>query len=490
MNAQRKILRSIWTTFCFSLALELTSQTSVVNCQVDRWELGRRLQRFEIAWELAPTEQRRKSTQLMQDAVNKFFSLQLRTAARQLDQAWFAVRSVKEPTEFERAAIVYRLDATPVLADVTQSRLSISLQRFYDVAESMPVESLITIDVLQRNGEKLVSDKFLWSEASEGIQLDLSNLKSGDYIVKASWSYADERVDLLETMISRVDDLDKRIGSLKAAAADRANIENDTVRATVRDYLRLFDAVMQDRIQETDYPCNHLISVAEGLLENQSSPSEFVQRMAQQEDLWLTLAEGRKNVVVRLRMPQKVPGEVMPILFLFHGAGGSENMFFETYGAGVAVEAGLQRGWLVVAPRQNLNRLGMNCKELLGVLEDLFSIDRETVAMIGHSMGAGQVIRQASLHPELFAVAAAIGGGGRPSNVADIKDIPWFVAAGEHDFGRNGTRAFNRALEQAAAPNIVYREYPDVEHMVIVQAAATDLFQFFDQALTAHKPAK
>jgi acetyl esterase/lipase len=54
------------------------------------------------------------------------------------------------------------------------------------------------------------------------------------------------------------------------------------------------------------------------------------------------------------------------------------------------------------------------------------------------------------------------------------------VGAGAADFGRPGAAAFAKRLEAAGAA-VDYREYPDVEHMVIVQAALDDVFRFLDQ---------
>lgn len=157
-------------------------------------------------------------------------------------------------------------------------------------------------------------------------------------------------------------------------------------------------------------------------------------------------------------------------------------MFFETYGAGRVVEEGLKRGWLVVAPRQGLFGLSMDVKAMLDVIDGLFDIDRSQVFLLGHSMGAGQVIRQTSLHPQLPLAAVALGGGGRAKQPEALQGIAWFIGAGEQDFGRSGAQQLHKSLAAAQLPSI-YRDYKDVEHMVIVQAAIDDVFQFLDAKL-------
>ena len=44
----------------------------------------------------------------------------------------------------------------------------------------------------------------------------------------------------------------------------------------------------------------------------------------------------------------------VPVVFALHGAGGSENLFFEGYGAGRIVKECEQRGWVLVATRSGL----------------------------------------------------------------------------------------------------------------------------------------
>ncbi len=130
----------------------------------------------------------------------------------------------------------------------------------------------------------------------------------------------------------------------------------------------------------------------------------------------------KAKVAVRLRAPANI-SEPLPVLFLFHGAGGSENMFFETYGAGRAVHDGIQRGWLVVAPRLGFAGPGLECGAILDELSKCFTIDRKRVMMIGHSMGAGQVVRQATLDPTLPAALAALGGGARPGKLPEVAKL-------------------------------------------------------------------
>jgi hypothetical protein len=52
----------------------------------------------------------------------------------------------------------------------------------------------------------------------------------------------------------------------------------------------------------------------------------------------------------------------------------------------------------------------------------------------------------------------------------------WFSGSGELDFGNNGAAALVRSLMSADIP-AVYKEYADIEHMTIVQAALDNVLK-------------
>jgi pimeloyl-ACP methyl ester carboxylesterase len=157
-------------------------------------------------------------------------------------------------------------------------------------------------------------------------------------------------------------------------------------------------------------------------------------------------------------------------------------MFFETYGAGRVVAEGIRREWIVVAPRQGLLGLPLDIAEMLDAIAEFWPVDRSNVFLIGHSMGAGQVVRQCGIRPHVPRAAVALGGGNRMADPARAASIRFFVGAGDQDFGRGGAIQLHRSLA-AAGVDSRYIEYPAVEHMVIVQAAIDDVFRFLDESL-------
>jgi pimeloyl-ACP methyl ester carboxylesterase len=459
--------------------------------QVERYELGKRLRRFEEAWQNAAPDARKESASHMQDAVARFFSLNLQGAAEKLDAAWMV--TVEDAVEdATKGAIPFRVELSPRLIDDQCTELSASLIRLYPSQSAPPELATVRWEILDPSGQTLVAKESTWPSAIEGISLPTTDLPSGDYRVRVSMIRDQSSCVFGEMVISRVVNLEPRRKRLDELSRDRKSSLDDCVRATIREHVGLIDDLIANRPLETDYPVNQLLALDEAMVDDPNSIATNLQTAAVNQDVWFVLAKSRRSVPVRLRCPPRSAGvhledRGLPVLILFHGAGGSENMFFETYGAGGAVRAGLERGWLVIAPRQGLTGISLDCSEMLDVLEKFFRIDREQVYLLGHSMGAGQVIRQATLHPELFRGAAVIGGGSGVRDPQKLVDIGWYVAAGELDFGRRGAKAFQESLQRVQPSRLKYELVPDVEHMVIVQATLQPTFEFFDD-LTGHKP--
>jgi predicted esterase len=474
----------------FGLVFGLTGgMINPCSGQVERYELGKRLRRFEEAWQLASPDLRLKSTPVLQQAVTSFFSLQLKVAAARLDQAWTAVLNRKR-SDFERACTAYRIDLPQPILELPPEnapkpdraqQLLVKIVKFYKSKESLdPAATRVLLECVDDKGQSVYQLQTSLSAASEQVKIPFSDFAVGDYLVRCRLTCNEAQFELLESAFSVVAHLDLQLADIERVQRDKTRAINGSVRATLGEYQNLMQQGREGFSLETDYPFCRILSLADRITKNPMESSVTIAKAAQDDDVWMVLTENRRRVPVRLRAPQTQSGK-LPVLFLFHGAGGSENMFFETYGYGQAVKMGLDRGWLVVAPRQGLMGLSLDCNQMLTALEPFFEIDRSQVYLLGHSMGAAQVIQQVGLNPDLPAAAAAIGGGRPPRDAKKIASVPWFVAAGELDFGRGGAKSFHQSLIKAGASNASYAEYPGIEHLVIVQAALPQTFEFFDR---------
>lgn len=463
------------------------------SAQSDRYELGKRLRRFEVAWQTAETKHREASTEPMQKAVQSFFSLQFAKAAAQLDAAYFAVRNANAPTDIEQLVISHSLQVQPVVVDTLSGSVNVTLRPFTQSASLAKTETMsdtlaaakVTVKLIEGDGTVRGSFTLDWFEATAGKELTFREMPEGDYGLQASVEVHSEKFLLPAVQVSFIDDLAKRLEKIELGIQvfPKADI-SETNRLTVRSYAQTLRSQVDKRPLETDFPTARLLRLAEELMSTPDKAAELFRQPAQ-ESIWMTLSHSRRSVAVRVHMPAQSPGvkneaKKRPVLLAFHGAGGSENMFFETYGAGRLVELASQRGWIVVAPRHPLLGMPLNYREMIEVLSHYYPIDTERVFLVGHSMGAAEVVRQVSLAPTAPQAAVAIGGGGNAKDVAATKSTPWLVAAGELDFGRGGAKSLAKRLEELGC-QVEYRDYPKVEHMVIVQAALDEVFAFLDK---------
>lgn len=475
--------------------------------QMARFELGQRLMRFERAWEISSDQARVSSQPAMSRAVQQFFSLQLVAAAESIDEACRELYSAAAENADSREngsgfaqAMGYRVKINRQVADSAAGRLKVTLEPFYgqgwDAAESLNWQALVSLDDMAQN--RVHEATLDIATISQGTELAWRGDAAGDYRLTVALKRNGElralpaEIVVYEGMISRVDRLQERIDHIESELAANARQEQTAETETARLLLGVIKQGSSGVTLETTYPWERMMRAAEFLLSGQGTLADLVAQHWDQ-DHWLMLGADQRKEVVRLRLPYpplqgahdgvaRIDEKLKPypVLIAYHGAGGSENMFFEAYGAGGLVRRGLERNWLVVAPRLGLMQRAGDLDSLLDALESLVPIDRSQVFLVGHSMGAGQVTRLADKAPGSFTAAAAIGGGGSFQNAEGMNGKPWYVAAGEYDFGRNGAKSLAERLKRAGAA-VEYEEVADVEHLVIVQAALDRVFRFFER---------
>ncbi len=494
---------ALWLLFLAALLTTLLPCCSTAAlAQTQRLELGRRLKRFELAWEQAAPERRIEAVSPLKKAVSSFFSLQLSEAGKQLDNAWFIVRDSENTAAIERSAAAVALSALPFCASPDSTTLDLQLTTFYADSGTLPETTKLQLLLRDASGRQLAEFTCSASECLRKLQWQTGPLPAGDHRLEAVLIDNDLNFRLPDITISRIPDLPSRLEKLRMSADKLREqaLQNSstapvspiglTAAATARSELALLDACLAGRAPEADFPLLARLSFAEQLMAASHDPALPVPTLSRTNDQWLTLAKGRKSVPARVRLPEKSE-TAPPILFVFHGAGGSENMFFETYGAGRVISEATRRGWIVIAPGQGLLGLALPVPDMLDALATFTEIDRSRVMLLGHSMGAAQVMRQMQQAPDCAIAAVALGGGGRMAVTRDKsqKNAQWYVGAGAEDFGRSGALQLHRSL-QSAGISSEYHDFPGVEHLVIVQAAIDDAFRFLDQTLRQHPAPK
>ena len=514
-----------WTLVYLVFAWFFTSQVCLGQGAAERYQLGRRLERFERAWQEAPSELRAKSTASLEQAVQSFFSLALSRAGRMLDQAWLEVQGIEGAQQLEQLqSLRWKLEPQTTLLDVNEPLLRARVGTFYEAdrnegkkiegrngqgqeangGSEWPQELELELNVwpwddspakvmMAQIGKEPLIRKTIQVRLDETFEVDFKGLSAGDYVLTGR-CLSDEagKHDWICPSFSLVDRFEDRMTRMDrwvGAHRKESKQPDSTVLSTARFLAREIVRGRKGTPFEIDLPWNKLLGEFEQIIESleRQEPNEesFAAWIKQPGWKWMQLSQGRSTQVVRIEVPLldlKDTGSKLPVLIALHGAGGSENMFFQTYGAGRLVELGKARRWIVVSPRQTLTGLNLDVPEMVQALSEHLPVDSSRVMVVGHSMGAAQAMAQVSKHPESVAMLAALGGGGNVQDSQAIRKVPFYVAAGQRDFGKPRARSLREQLERIGCP-VEYREYPNVEHMVIVQAALDDVFTFFDKGL-------
>ena len=447
-----------------------------LSAQADRFEIGLRLRAFERA--LARTEdpaRRDAAFAALEEAVQAFFGLDMRRVASSVEDATNALAG-REPEPKEALARSLQVLPEARLVDARGGALSVAVRPIYPVEQDVGGADL-TLAWRLRDSEAWRRHPL--SELPTQLDVTLGALPEGDHEFR--WTIAvgdDVRVDR-RMAFAAATDLDARLGALQVAAAAAKKRTPRTIESlTLGSLWSLLRTTRRRNAYETELQGLSLLLEAERLADWLAGGGEG------------RVYDGRRPGSFRLRVPvgdsvvscrffaPEVDAGARPLVVALHGAGGSENLFFDGYGDGLCVGLAERRGWFVVSPRNGLGALDV--AGLVDALRARYAIDERRVFVVGHSMGAMQTMRNVSATPERFRAAAPIAGGGRVRASDALAGVPFFVAAGARDFGRQGARRLHQQLEAAGA-KAAWRLYPSVEHLAIVQVALPDVFAFFDE---------
>ena len=451
--------------------------------QVDRYELGQRLRAFERRLAVESDEARRKAAFAEMDrAVQAFFQMDMGAVAKAIYSADCAL-AARQPSVAEQyaASLQWSLAARLVAVGDGELKGKLSLAYKIDAEDYEPGQLSLVVHVPEsahRRGKQIVVIPV--PEVPVKTSLPLDGLVPGDHVLNWVVLQGDKVLVRRDQPLSVVEDRDERLAKLvtfaKAAKAQApATIESQTLYALTR----MLQVMTRRRAGETILPGAQLLSEAEQLLawfgKKSGQPFYGTHRAG---SFRLRVPVGDRVAALRIYVPEVE--QKTPLVIALHGAGGSENLFFDGYGDGRVVTLARERGWMVVAPRLGFGSI--DCAALVDVLATRFPVDTDRVVVVGHSMGAMQAVANAVRAPQRYRAVAALGGGGRVGRNSQLEELPFFVGVGTEDFALSGAKSLHGALQRAGASSTL-REYADVEHLAIVQVALGDVFEFFQASL-------
>src|SRR5262245_24250205 len=312
-----------------------------------RYELGQRLKRFEAEWEKHDKpEARKEALPHIQNLTQQVFAFQFGEVGRSLDLAGFALVSDAEPASSRQWA--WSLYAVPEVrvVDGKAKELTVTIKQFYAVNGDKPKGLEIQLWFTDKQITTLKPDKFPLT-----VKVPLPALGEFKELDRKLYFMVESGKEIRRTAIgiSQVSDLETRLAGLKKTAAGWKTLDS-IEQATVRDRAEQLADFSGGAVPETDIPAGNLLANAETMLDGKPffTPAKHGQ-------FWLSVPlDAKKTAPVRIFVPKGLdPKKPVPVVAL-HGAGGSENLFFEGYGAGQIVKECQKRGWVLIATRGGL----------------------------------------------------------------------------------------------------------------------------------------
>lgn len=456
-------------------------------CQPERHELGERLKRFEQAWE-KQTEPavRKEALQVVRSASRQFLTLQLGEAGRTLDEArQILERNTRLTPEYRWLESLYIVPNRRIIQPA-KATVQLEFKALYDTIRPKggPVKVTVRIDdkpVSQGELQKLSS---LFTCALPDLPGD-ANARELLLTVHLILNQEERELSL---RLHQVRDLPTILQRAKQFVREtEAKNERTIETATVRNWVERLESLNEGSVPETDLPIVKMLNDLNQIEQVIRSGKPFFEHSRSgQFPLAIPVTDSRSSVI-RISVPEKLTDDrKLPLVIGLHGAGGSENLFFEGYGSGQIVRECQKRGWLFVATRSE-GLLGTGTPKVAEIIDQLskrYPLDPGKIFLVGHSMGAGQAISLVQQYPGRFAGVACFGGAGRVREGKCFEKLPIFIGVGDQDFALRSSRSLEKALKNVNATQIIYKEYPDFEHLVIVREALPDAFNMFDSVLS------
>lgn len=487
-------------------ALALLSESG--SGQESRYEVGLKMRSFEKAWEAHPeVAAKKRAVGEVELAVQSFFGGRLGEVARRVNLARYRLQGIDpSPATIFADSLAWRLDrrvVDPKAAGATAKAL-----RLFETPA--PAAGEMKFRLTWRSADQKSFAAGVVAAERDPLEIELAvatesgtprPMAEGDYVLETridgqadAEPIAEQGVSFIENFGARRAALAERIEKLApqsrpeggAAVPSSAPTSDDPARATeIATLVQLADILKkaaEGKAIETDMPFARLLSEAEGLATAIEKNARYYDRKKTGR-FWMALAAGGRSPLsacigippLKDEAAAKTP---MPIVIAMHGAGGSENLFFDGYGAGKIVDLAYARGWIVVTPRSGFFGSSASVAGIVDAMAAIYPIDRSHIYVIGHSMGSGQAATMVAKDIDKVRACALISAGGGRSDA--LKELPVFVGTAERDFSRRSSEGLAKTLGHPESKNCVLEVAPAAEHLTVVADLLPKIFAFFD----------
>jgi len=438
--------------------------TSFGQSDNPRFEVSRRLVEMEKNLEKNLNQDSlKKICPILKPLTFQFFAGQMESIARSLDQANRALSNNQSPSKAELFADSLCMDISPKLIAFDSSELSIGINSFYKSANSPSLNAELICESAQ---EKVwYSESIVIRDLPLKMKIKTTSTPSG----KSTISLVVKQNNLVIKKHSYAIWKEDKNGEFeKNLAIAKQNKTNPIISSSIS-YL---ETLHKDCISEKKFETEMNLELIPNSLKALGVPKESANPS---KDMEILLAFPSKYFPrpARLFIPSNSTKEKRPLVVALHGAQATENMFFEAYGAGKLVKLCAKEQWFLLAPRNGLD------PKNLDDLASQFNIDTNRVYILGHSMGAAQALAFALSNCDKIKGVGLLGGAGTLPSNHSLTNLPIFVAVGNEDFTFSSVKRFVDQVKKQPENIVLAKELPNVEHIMICQAALDDCISFF-----------
>jgi predicted esterase len=414
-----------------------------VESLTGRYDMGERLKALDAVWMTTPSRERRViAVMSISEAVNAFFTGNYPEACRSLDGARDALL---DHLPAGGDAVTLRFDP-PFAEPKAAAQLHVSWA--YVPRLLGPVRIAVGSQVVYAApGRDLTIQVH-----PESVVTELAQSPEAGVLVPVTVGQESRTVYL---------NVVKGLRNRARALLNSKQIEARTLAENVI-------ATADGALSETDMPLIQMLFTAE-LLDTGGTSLDRLDEIP-------LVKQG--PTVFRVAFPastKRKMGVPVTVVIGLHGAGGSENMFFEAYGRGKAVSMATERGWVFASPRASARAVS----DVLEWIRTRRKLKIGRVLILGHSMGGALAVSSAgSISPRPAGIALfspAIGGIPK-----GLSSTPIFLTAGKQDIPMVSGLFTTLKNQLAGRRDCVVEESDPCEHLMSVAEGLPGAYKFFD----------
>ena len=341
-------------------------------------------------------------------------------------------------------------------------------------------------------------------ESPFSIDLDVHDVADGTYLLIANVGDGPNQLGGANLVVALRKGLDESVTKLEGDA----KLAPQNLRAEILYPIDRMRQVNRGRLELRTFDPERDFSTAEAVaLAAKNGKDPFAGRTGDIRRHYL-LEAANEIIPYRTYVPKAYTGsKPFPLIIALHGLGGTEDSFFDNYGAGLpplaeshgyilATPLGYRvdgsYGWGLGTPpadpavRRTQDFSEQDVMQVLQRMRQLYKIDESRIYLMGHSMGGIGTWKVAPKYPDIWAAIAPISGNGNPAVLEKLRGVPEIIVHGDADptVPVTGSRTMVAKLKELGIEH-KYIEVPGGLHSDVVGPNLAAIVEFFD----AHRKA-